>query len=209
MASVYIASTCQKTDRPHPCHPWTKKSPKLVSNLRKDTEKQPYIWAANGPVAMSRCAGASRAKIETSRSLRFECVKRIYEMTVTVETIRKNIRISSLPVSSQFGGVARGHTRVSREKRNDCRSLTLSFAASFTSNNWRTCSQANGCRQALLTSAEFAIACCTSLADAISKETLGFRMAFTGLFTFLHRGCVKTNDSPSYCYRYVWFFKLK
>ena len=147
---------------------------------------------------MSRCAGASRANIETSRSLRLKGVKLLYEMTVTVETIRTNIRISSLPVRSQFGGVARGHTGVSREKRSDCRSLTLSFAASFASNNWRTCLQANGYRQALLTSAEFAIACCTSLADAISKETLGFRMAFTGLFTFLHRGCVKTNDSPSY-----------
>ena len=147
---------------------------------------------------MSRCAGASRANIETSRSLRLKGVKLLYEMTVTVEMIRTNIRISSLPVRSQFAGVARGHTRVSREKRSDCRSLTLSFAASFASNNWRTCLQANGYRQALLTSAEFAIACCTSLADAISKETLGFRMAFTGLFTFLHRGCVKTNDSPSY-----------
>lgn len=152
----------------------------------------------NGTVSMSRCAGASRAKIETSRSLRLKCVKRLYEMTVTVETIRTNMRIPSLPVSSQFGGVPRGHTRVSGEKRRHCRPLTHSFTASFASHNWRTCSQANGCRQALLTSAEFAIACCTSLADAISKETLGFRMAFTGLFTFFHRGCVKTNDSPSY-----------
>ena len=87
VASVYIAHTCQKTDRPHPCHPWTKNSPKLVSNLRKETEKQPYIWAVNGTAAMWRCAGASREKIETSRSLRLECVKRLYEMTVTVETI--------------------------------------------------------------------------------------------------------------------------
>lgn len=83
--------------------------------------------------------------------------------------------------------VARGRERVSRERRGDYRSLARSFDARL----------ANG-YQALLTSAEFAIACGTSLADAISEETLGFRMAFTGLFTFLHRGCVKANDSPSY-----------
>ena len=65
---------------------------------------------------MSRCAGASRANIETSRSLRLKGVKLLYEMTVTVETIRTNIRISSLPVRTQSGGVARGHTRVSRKK---------------------------------------------------------------------------------------------
>lgn len=133
---MYIAPTCQKTDRPHPCQPWTKNSPKLVSNLTKDTEKQPYQFERW--TAQPRCrvaAGASRAKIETSRSLRLKGVKRLYEMTVTVETIWTNIRISSLPVSSQFGGVARGHTRVSREKRSDCRSLTLSFAASFASHN--------------------------------------------------------------------------
>ena len=131
------AHTWQKTDRPHPCHPWTKNSPKLVANVRKDTEKQPYIWTVKGTVAMSRCAGASRAKIETSRSLRFECVKRLYEMNVTVETIRTNIRISSLPLSCSFGGVA----RVARERRRDCqlrrgesRSLARSFAARFTSN---------------------------------------------------------------------------
>ena len=79
---------------------------------------------------MSRCAGASRAKIETSRSLRFECVKRLYEMTVTVETIRTNIRIPGLRVSCPFGGVA----RVARESRRDCqrrRGESRSLARSF------------------------------------------------------------------------------
>ena len=132
MAGV-SAHTWQKTDRPHPCHPWTKRSPKLVSNRRKDTEKQPYICAVNGTAAMSRCAGASRAKIETSWSLRLKGVKRLYEMNVTVETIRTNIRIPCLRVSCPFGGVA----RVARERGHDCqrrrgesRSLARSFAAS-------------------------------------------------------------------------------
>lgn len=117
MASVYIAHTCQKPNQPYPCHPWTKKSRKLVSNLRKEKGKQPYIWAVNGTAAMSRCVGASRAKIETSRSLCLKCIKRLCQMTVTVATIWTNIRIPSLRVSCLFGGVARF---AARERTRDC-----------------------------------------------------------------------------------------
>ena len=106
------------------------------SQIEGKTQKNSPIfgrWTAQPRCRVVR-PGASRAKIETSWSLRLKGVKRLYEMNVTVETIRTNIRIPCLRVSCPFGGVA----RVARERGHDCqrrrgesRSLARSFAASL------------------------------------------------------------------------------